>query len=81
MICLLILDGLSIEADELDQVFTIHGTGFPEGTVAEDSITLTLKNFMTGATIDNYETRHDEVDVDDAEDRGYARRRSHNRRG
>jgi len=59
-------NGLSIQADELDQVFTVHGTGFPEGTVAADSITLTLKNFMTGATIDNYETRHDEVDVDDA---------------
>jgi hypothetical protein len=55
--------GLSIEADELDQVFTITGTGFPEGTIAEDSITLTLKNFMTGATLDVYDTRHDEIDV------------------
>jgi len=60
-------DGLSIEADELDQVFTIHGTGFPEGTVAGDSITMTLKNFMTGSTIDNYETRHDEVDIGDGD--------------
>jgi len=58
---------ISILADELDQTFTLTGTGFSEGTVDADSIQLVLKNFMTGSTIETYESRHDEVDVDDAD--------------
>jgi len=57
--------GISILADELNQDFVISGTGFPEGTVAENSIVLTLKNFMTGSTIDVYEALNGEIDVDD----------------
>jgi hypothetical protein len=60
-------DFLSIPADEIGTEFTITGTGFPEGTVDANSITLLLKNFMTGSTIDNYETIHDETDIGDGD--------------
>ncbi len=62
---LVLAPNISILANELDQTFTITGTGFSAGTVAEDSIQFVLKNFMTGSTIETYETRHDEVDVDE----------------
>jgi len=58
------IDVLSITAEET-QSFTIAGTGFPEGTVAEDVIELVLLDFKTGATKDTWDTTHDEVDVSD----------------
>ncbi|MBS7631476.1 hypothetical protein KEJ47_07895 [Candidatus Bathyarchaeota archaeon] len=60
----------SIEADELDQYIDVVGTGFPEGTIAEDSITVVVKNFKTGATIETYESLHGEVEVGETDD-GY----------
>lgn len=60
----------SIEADELDQYVDIAGTGFPKGTIAEDSITVIVKNFRTGSTIETYESLHDKVKVGDVDD-GY----------
>lgn len=60
----------SIEADELNQYVGIVGTGFPKGTIAEDSITVVVKNFKTGATIETYESLHDEAEVGDGDD-GY----------
>jgi len=59
-------DVLSIAAEER-AVFTIMGTGFPEGTVDEDIIELVLLDFNTGNTIDTWDTTHDEVDVSDEE--------------
>jgi len=60
------IDVLSITAEET-QSFTIAGTGFPEGTVAEDVIELVLEDFKTGSTIETWDTTHDEEDVSDVE--------------
>jgi len=60
----------SIEADKLDQFVDITGTGFPEGTIAKDSITVVVKNFKTGSTIETYESLHAKKKVGDVDD-GY----------
>ncbi|MEM2921993.1 MAG: hypothetical protein QXF26_06725, partial [Candidatus Bathyarchaeia archaeon] len=57
----------SILAEELDQEITIHGTGFPKGEVAKNTIRIIVKDFLTGTTKDTYETSHDKVEVSDTD--------------
>ncbi len=61
---LVLAPNISILANELDQTFTITGTGFSAGTVAEDGIQF-IENFVTGSQSEHMRHRHEEVDVDE----------------
>jgi len=60
----------SIEAEASNQEIVISGSGFPEGTVEEDSIKIIVKDFETGETLATLETEHEEFEIGD-EDQGW----------